>query len=191
MSENPYSAPQTFDTPPSLNSEAEAIRKEHIKTEASIKSIGILYYLGSMGIFVVALSMLMASGSDETNTVRDGRVAGLLGATWLGAALLGALAVFQFVTGTAIRKFKPWSRIAVGILSGIGLLGFPVGTLINAYILYLIFSKKGQMVFSESYKEIIAATPHVKYKTSKVVWILLGILVATFIGVMVVAIFNK
>ncbi|GAA5122349.1 hypothetical protein JIN84_09860 [Luteolibacter yonseiensis] len=173
MSENPYTAPQTFDIPPSQDGEAELIRKEHLKTEASIKSIGILYYLGSIGILVIALSMLMASGSGETDNT------GVVGAAELtGVALLGALAVFQFVTGMAVRKFKTWARIAVGILSGIGLLGFPVGTIINGYILYLIFSKKGQMVFSERYKEIIAATPHLRYKTPKVVWIVLGVIVA-------------
>lgn len=34
------------------------------------------------------------------------------------------------------------------------------------------------MVFSPYYKEIISQTPHIKYKTSIVVWIFLGLLLA-------------
>jgi hypothetical protein len=47
------------------------------------------------------------------------------------------------------------------VLSGIGLLGFPIGTLINGYILYLFLSKKGRTVFAPEYQEVIEATPHV------------------------------
>ena len=63
------------------------------------------------------------------------------------------------------------------MLAGFGLLGFPIGTLINAYILYLFLSKKGRTIYSPEYQEVIAATPHVKYRTSIVVWILLALVV--------------
>jgi ABC-type multidrug transport system permease subunit len=58
------------------------------------------------------------------------------------------------------------------------MLGFPIGTLINAYILYLFLSKKGRTVFSPGYQEVIAATPDVKYKTSIVVWIFIALVLA-------------
>jgi hypothetical protein len=60
-------------------------------------------------------------------------------------------------------------------LSGVGLLGFPVGTLINGYILFLLFGRKGKTVFSEEYQVVIEQTPHIKYRTPLVVWILLGL----------------
>ena len=77
------------------------------------------------------------------------------------------------------------------ILSALGLLAFPIGTIINLIILIILGSKKNRVVFSQDYQAIIAATPHVKYKTSKIVWIALGIFVlivlaiavALFIGV--------
>lgn len=166
MSENPYAAPHTFDPVVDQPSDAELVRRAHINTEASIKSIGVLYYLG--GIF-----LLFAAFVALTNT-RQGEGVTML-VPYIAAGLLAIFSVFQFFVGTALRKLKGWSRIAVGILSGIGLLGFPIGTIINAYILILIFGKKGSMVFSEPYREIIAATPHVKYKSSKLVWIILGI----------------
>ena len=63
------------------------------------------------------------------------------------------------------------------MLSAIGLLGFPIGTLINGYILYLFLSKKGRTIFAPAYQDVIAATPHVKYRTSIVIWIFLALLV--------------
>lgn len=91
---------------------------------------------------------------------------------------------------TAWRKLKSWARIPTAILSGIGLLGFPVGTLINGYILYLVFSRKGVTVFSDDYKRVIAETPHIKYRTSIVVWIILGWLVALILFGVFAAVFS-
>jgi hypothetical protein len=180
MSENPYAAPQTFDAAPILDSDAEIIRKEHIKTEASIKSVGILYFIG--GAFLLFAGIIGLT----TPPVVEG-VAGL--AEQVTAIIFLILGIFQFILGAAVRKLKPWSRVGTGIASGIGLLGFPVGTLINAYILYLVFGRKGKMVFSPEYKEIIAATPHIKYRTPKIVWIILGIIVLIVaLGIVAIAV---
>ena len=85
------------------------------------------------------------------------------------AALLGA-------TGFGLRQQKPWSRIIATVGSVISLIGFPMGTIIGGYILYLLWGEKGRTVFSPAYTGVIAATPHLKYKTSIIVWILLGLL---------------
>jgi len=91
----------------------------------------------------------------------------------------------MLIVARGVRKLLPWARTTASVLAGIGLLGFPLGTLINAYILYLLLSKKGKRIFEADYKAIIDATPHVKYRTSIVVWIVLGILVAGFVGLIV------
>jgi hypothetical protein len=70
---------------------------------------------------------------------------------------------------------EPSARVAAIVFAGIGLLGFPIGTLINGYILYLLLSQKGRRIFQPDYAHIVAATPEVKYRTSIVVWIILGI----------------
>jgi hypothetical protein len=139
---------------------ADTIRKDHIKHEASIKSVGIFYFLGA-GLMALAGLAPALSGRGEDI---------------LFALVFFAFAVGLVAAGVGIRRLKPWARIVSGVLSGIGLLGFPLGTLINGYILYLLFSRKGSTVFSEEYQGIIAATPHIKYKTSIVVWILVGLL---------------
>ncbi len=71
------------------------------------------------------------------------------------------------------------------IILAIGLLGFPCGTVISAYLLYLLFSPKGELVFSDPYEEIIQGTPHIKYKTSIIVWIFLFILIGVILAAII------
>lgn len=169
MSENPYEAPRVFDAPVSSPTDAESIRKAHINTEASLRSVGFLYYLAGVGFLVTGLHQLTGM-EDATGGGYISRQTALA----LGLAAGGVL----FFLGAAVRKLKPWSRFGIAVLSGISLLNLPIGTLIGAYILFLTFGKKGRMVFSEEYKQVIAATPHVKCRTSRTAWIVLGIFVA-------------
>jgi len=127
----------------------------------------LLYYLGGFLILVASLWLLFTPTNGPAPTEMT-----------LLVVLLPVLAIAQLFTAYGLRKLKSWARISTGFISGIGLIGFPTGTLINAYILYLVFSAKGRMVFSEEYREVIAQTPHIKYKTSTIVWILLFILLA-------------
>lgn len=156
-----------------LNTDAEAIRQEHIKHEASVKSVGVLYYLGAIAMVVMGVFSFVGASALGGRGGSGGDLAG----AGVGVVFI-ALGVGQFIVGTGLRKLRKWARIPTGILSGFGLLGFPIGTLINAYILYLVFSRKGKMVFSDEYKEIVEQTPHIRYRTSIVVWIVLGIVVA-------------
>jgi len=142
------------------NSTADQIRNDHIKHEASVKSVGFLYFLA-------AAFLILAGVMGITANQGTGLMVGLL---------LVLFGVAQIWVGIGLRGLKSWARIPTGILSGLGLLGFPLGTLINGYILYLVFSKKGKTVFSADYQRVIEQTPHIKYKTSIVVWILLGLL---------------
>jgi uncharacterized Tic20 family protein len=144
----------------------EEMRKEYLKHEASIKSVGILYYLGGGAVVLLGLVGLFAA-------VKDSQAPIVIAV--FPALLLFLLGAGQLWVGTGLRRLKKWARIPSGILSGIGLLGFPLGTLINGYILYLIFSQKGKTVFSEEYQAVIEQTPHIKYRTSILVWILLGL----------------
>lgn len=159
---------------------AEEMRKAHISHEASIKSVGMLYYLGGAALFFLGLGQI-AMGI----TAKDAVVGLVLGSVFL------VLSVGQILTGTGLRRLRRWARIPTGILSGIGLLGFPIGTIINAYILHLIFSKKGTTVFSDEYQEVIGQTPHIKYRTSIVVWIVLGILLLAVTAIIVAVVLNK
>jgi len=146
---------------------AEEMRKEHLKHEASVKSVGVLYYLGGGAVFLFGLVGLFAVPKDSNAPIAI---------VVFPVLLLFLFGAGQLWVGTGLRRLRRWARIPTGILSSIGLLGFPIGTIINGYILYLIFSQKGKVVFSDEYQAVIEQTPHIKYRTSIVVWIVLGML---------------
>ena len=169
MEINPYAAPQSQVL--QATSEDELTRRSHINTEATIKSVGILYYLGALALTLVGGSAL-ASGN-------PGRGVDDLA---IGVIIL-ILGIGQGVAAYGLRRLKSWARIPAIIISCIGLLGFPVGTLINIYILVKVLGKQGQFVMTPEYQRIIAATPHVKRKTSMVTWVLLILLIVILIGI--------
>jgi hypothetical protein len=173
---SPYAPPaaRVDDVSASANPQAEAIRRAHISHEASIKSVGILYYLGSVLTIV-------------------GGVASMFGAQFdpLMAAIFIAVGVGGLFAGYGVRALRRWGRVVGCILSALGLLGFPVGTLVNGYILYLFLSKKGRTIFAPEYQEVIAATPHVKYRTSIVVWIFLALLIALVVAAFALPMFKR
>lgn len=184
MEQNPYSFNSAAS---SLNmdapvSQAEEIRKKFLSHEASVKSIGILYILGGiLGLLVTPVYFIggiSALVSDDPDVVESQGLGVFL--VVMGVVAL-SLTVLQFWAGIGVRNLNPVARIGAGVVAAIGLLGFPLGTLISAYFLYLLFSQKGVYVFSPEYKEIIAQTPHIKYKTSIVVWILLALLILVLV----------
>lgn len=172
MEMNPYAPPQA-DLTTSVSSQAEALREQHINTEATIKSVGFLYYLGAL--LLIGLGVLNLSGNPvekDDNPLVMGVIFTVLG-------------LAQGWVAFGLRRLRSWARIPTILFSIIGLLGFPIGTLINAYIIAKVAGKQGKFVMSPKYQAIIAATPHVKRKTAKAVWIILFILV----GVLAVSIF--
>ena len=168
----PLPAPNSFEDP-------RSIRKAHISHEASVKSIGVLYYLGAFCLLALGI---LGFFNEKGRTLAEQITLGVF---------LCALGVLQFWTGVGLRRLRPWAKTPTGVLSGIGLLGFPVGTLINAYVLYLVFSKKGATVFSPQYQAIIASTPDIKYRTSIIVWVFLGLLLAVLLAILLAVVFAK
>ena len=156
---------------------AEQMRKDHLKHEASIKSVGMLYFIGAVAVLLAGIASLVsiANGKEPLEATAIAVVLFLLGAAQLWA-------------GWGLRRLKKSARVPTGILSGIGLLGFPLGTIINGYILYLVFSQKGTTVFSDEYHTVIAQTPHIKYRTSIVVWILVGLVLLIIAAVIIAAV---
>ena len=109
----------------------------------------------------------------------------------LGVLAIGVMLAFlsasSVVVGWGMRMLWAWARTPAIVLAAIGLLGFPIGTLINAYILWLLASRKGRMVLSTEYAAIVEATPHVRYRTPIVLWIALGLIVLSLVAAIVMA----
>lgn len=162
----------------------EALRKAHLKHEASIKSIGVLYVLGA--VFLAPIGLLMLVGVIGVLAEPRGRnVSAVLVAGAIGLAYF-TLGVFQGYVGIGLHKLKHWARTPAVMLSSIGLLAIPIGTLISIYFLYLLLSEKGKVILSPPYQDVLAQTPHIKYRTSAVLRILLGLFVMLVAGMLVV-----
>ena len=184
---NPYAAPTAVvaDVTPGV-SEAEAIRTAHIRHERQLKGIGSLSllvgFLGMLGGIAMVVGAFGAGVGASRGT--DDFALGV------GAAYISIAALTGFL-GLGFRRLRPWIRIPGGILSGIGLLAIPIGTLLNLYILYSMFGAKGQVVLSPSYDAIVAQTPHVKYRytvgdkiaTTIIIALVVGLLALIYLGV--------
>ena len=186
---NPYRAPVTADAPPPQNIDGDAaqIRREHLKHEASLKGIGALYILGGIFAVLAGFSSFM-SLTAMRNEVQIGGTE-LTFALVIAAVILG-IGVLQFAVGLGMRKVKPWVKIPATIVAAIGLISIPVGTLLGFYVMYLIHSSKGQVVLTESYQQVMAQTPEIKYKTSIIVKVLLVILLVVLALGIGAAVFN-
>ncbi len=175
MEINPYAAPQAQIL--QATTQDELIRREHLNTEASIKSVGILYYL-----FAVALIAIGVAALAGINPGRSSSLALLQGVLLLVGIGMG-------FTAYGLRRLQSWARIPTIILSSIamivGLINLSWGIVIHIYILAKVAGKQGQFVMTPEYQRIIAATPHVKNKTSIFVKVLLALLILILIGIIV------
>lgn len=193
-SPNPYAPPRAEPEAPLFVlgddlPEAEAIRGLHLSHEASIRSLGSLHYLGA-GFGVIGCLALgaVAFGGGM-------RMPPLLGAAVI--AVYAIVAVVNAALGYGLRSLQSWARwtettfsalgiafsalctvagLAMGILPGVVFYVFCV--FFQSYILYLLVSRKGSVVFSEQYKEIIRRTPYLKYQTTLIVKVAVVILVS-------------
>lgn len=174
MSENIYAPPESSTAP--LESKAENIRRQNIKTEATIKSLGSLFiFFGGIITLILITNpygVKVFEFSDEN--------------------ILVYLTTFAFCVGFIFLgiKTRKLHKISTNISATLCipmLFGFPVGTLIAAIVLWSIFNRKGQYILSPKYKEIIAQTPHVKYRTSIITWILFVFVIALIAGGLIYA----
>lgn len=177
---NPYAAPLTDSrTDQRPDTPEEAIRREHLSHEASIRAMGLLFLLGAVlltlyvvaGGFMGVLALIaIAQGQANADLVGIGILVGIF-------VLVILITILQWWVGLGLRRLDHRVRTPAIALSALGLLGFPVGTLINGYFLYLLLSKKGKYILTPQYQAIRAATPHIRYRTSIVVWIFLILLI--------------
>jgi len=155
---------------------ATAIREEHIKHEASVKAIGWFNFL--MAAIFAGLAFV---------TFRDG---GGIAA----ASIAVCFAVLVAVAGYGVRKLFPWGRwlnvamygfMVVSAFAALATGGGFGGLLIPIFVLIALLGRKSKMVFSPEYKEIIAATPEIKYRSPRWIYVLLGLLVLVLVIILV------
>jgi hypothetical protein len=201
---NPYAPPaSTFDDEPvdlipvGDLAAAEATRRAHIGHEASVKSIGSLHYLGAFfGFLGVVFLVIGAMVQMKTMTAEQAGV--LVG----GGLVYVALSGLHLALGIGLRRLQTWARwtdvalislsllmiafiIVASLVAGTfnpamypAAIVYLVSALIPGYMLYLLVSPKAATIFSPEYRAIIAQTPHIKYRTSLLLKIVLAIIVS-------------
>ena len=208
---NPYAAPRTnVDAAPAEGPadlmEVEATRRKYLNHETAIRSIGTLQYLGSVLMIVGGGAMLWVVLAG--NGVRDPMLTRFM----IGGGLAYiAFGVLGWCLARGLRGLRGWARWTVIVMTTLSLIYtavislfmsrqpagpaagavvFLISALVPGYILYLLVSSKGAMVFTPGYRAIVAQTPYIKYKTSLLVKILLWAFLALFLFAVGAALFG-
>lgn len=161
---DPYTAPDAALKDPVAPESAVADREAHVRHEMLLKSLGYLYGLFSILLLVVGFGALSFAliGARPTDFIVP-----------IGVLMVGLVSL---VLAFGFHALRPWVATPGTILSAECLLIFPIGTLINAYVLYLIWCGQGRRVLSPDYRDVIAMAPTVRYRRSKGDWLAIGIL---------------
>lgn len=183
MSDNPYEAPSADLSLVATRVESADVdvRQAHLKHEAQLRSVGLLYFLGAFIMLVMAVPFLFAfpeAGSREANDLP----------MLLFFTLFPFAVAFVFCTvGYGFRALRSWVRIPGTAFGLLGLTQFPLGTLINAYVLYLMYCPKGRTVLAPDYARVRAATPHLRHRRGLLGTLVLMILIGVITFVLVEA----
>lgn len=147
---NPYAPPEAN---LAHETEAERIRKAHLATETNIRTSGGVYlFVG----FLVGIAGLIRMVTLQPETLMD----------WGIAFLQFFLGVAFALTGYWLRQFSASTRVSATLLSILSLALIPLGTIVGIYTLYNIHSKRGKLIFTPEYQDILDATPHISRLSS-------------------------
>lgn len=164
---DPYTPPATKVREVGHSDEVERDRREHLEVETNLISLGRLHFLG--GFFAVPGSLLVLANSADSRTLA------------FAAAALG-FGTLSFVSGFLLRRLSPRARGPATVTAAFGLLLFPLGTVIDGWLLFLLFSSKGRRVLSNGYREVVSSTPHVGHRASPLLWAILALLIAGLVA---------
>ncbi|MCZ8114981.1 hypothetical protein [Silanimonas sp.] len=165
--------------------EAVAIREAHIGHERQLKSVGLLFGLAAFAL--LTSGVMLALNPTPSGPSGDLHVTVEYEPAYIAFLLVVGLGCGVMAWGYA--TLASWIRFVGTPISLLGLLAVPVGTLIHAYILYLIWCEKGRRVLAPDYAAIIRATPQVRYKRTVGDWIALTLLLLLVVGLAAMVLF--
>src|SRR6476660_7394585 len=122
--------------------------------DTHVKVLGVLQIaLGALSLFgAVVLTLVFVGGFSAVRISGDPDATfalPLIGIT--GVALVGLLLLLSLpgiITGIGLLRLRPWARIAGIVLSILGLMAIPFGTVIGVYGLWVLFSKDTERLFA-------------------------------------------
>lgn len=155
-----------FSGPPSRNND-EGMRQYYRNAETNVRLVGGLYYL-SGAIFVIGGALTLQQSQKEIHPTDVEKITPFV---------CFAIAVLYFWMGRQLRTLNSAGVIPATIVACLGMLKFPVGTVVNGVVLYVLHCSKGHEVFSEEYHGIVERTPKMNRRTGLLTWIALGLIV--------------
>jgi hypothetical protein len=167
-------------------SSPEAVRLAYLSHESNVRSIGTYYYF-SGGLLVFLAAIVILCGLIATLGAQGKSMVPLV-AVIVEALVLGAVAGLLLWCAGKFKRLDPRGIIPGTIVAAIGLLSIPIGTVINGFILYFIYSDKGRFVFSDEYRRVVEATPQIVCKTALWVKIVIGLVVVAFLAFVAISV---
>lgn len=116
--------------------------------ETHVRILGILYIIA--GVIVALLGLFLFGVLGGAGMISGDRqamfVTGIVGTAL--AVFFVVLAVPSIVAGIGLLKRREWARILTIILGVLHLLGFPLGTVLGIYTLYVLLNDQTKALFS-------------------------------------------
>jgi hypothetical protein len=121
--------------------------------DTHVKVLGALQIAcGAMGLMAAVLLVFLFGGAagivGASGDPQASIAVPIIGLT--GMALVMFLLVMSLpavITGIGLLRLRPWARIAGIVLSIIGLIMIPFGTIVGVYGLWVLFSKDTERLF--------------------------------------------
>ncbi len=188
--DNPYSAPRAEIKPPveeNASDEVASQRKKHLRRESCIRIAGLMgLILAASAVSTFGLGTLFELYRDQ-----DDDIAIWIYHRWIARmTCVLAIAVIALVTSWGLFRLRNWGRWALTMVTALPLpvlvcawlllnrtanpevqdsvdsVGLTMVSVISALpytlLLFLMWSPKGNMVFSPEYRETIRQTPHLR-----------------------------
>jgi hypothetical protein len=116
--------------------------EQHVPILAWILIIGHALFLAiGAFVFILLIGVGAISGQGDSMAVLTIVAIGI-------AALMALLALPGIAAGYGLLKRRQWGRVLAIIVTALGLLNFPVGTIIGIYALWILFQQAANDYFA-------------------------------------------
>jgi hypothetical protein len=122
--------------------------------ETHVRVLGVLNIVfGGLGLLTAMMLAVVFAGAAAAVGIdgdADAAVAiPIIGLTGMATvSFLAAWSLPGIIIGIGLLRLRPWARIAGIVVSILGLIVFPVGTLLGVYGLWVLFSKDSERLFT-------------------------------------------
>jgi hypothetical protein len=118
--------------------------KKHVTVVGAIQiGFAILGLIGAVAVFFALSFARGMAGGDETGQM----ILGFLSVSL--PILIGFMSTLGLIGGIGLLAFKPWARYLVIVVSALGCLNIPIGTLKGVYALWVLLQDDTIKLFEQ------------------------------------------